>query len=95
MIGDTDIIIYPYGSDINDWHRYSFENTKYQYLFTQGYRYFFNVDGNAGWTQISEESFRGGRVNADGHRMWNRPDTLEQFFDVPSVFDSARPVPVK
>lgn len=91
VIGDTDIIIYPYGSDIQDWHRYTFENPKYSYLFERGYRYFFLVDGTAGWTQISSHSFRGGRVNADGHRMRVRPDTLEQFFDVESVFDEGRP----
>lgn len=95
IIGDTDIIIYPYGSDIGDWHRYTFANEKYSYLYESGYRYFFNVDGTAGWTQITSHSFRGGRVNADGHRMWLRPDTLEQFFDVQSVFDVARPTPVE
>lgn len=95
IIGDTDILIYPYGSDINDWHRYTFENEKYSYLYESGYRYFFLVDGTAGWTQLTSHSFRGGRVNADGYRMWLRPDTLEQFFDVESVFDPARPTPVE
>jgi len=90
VIGDTDILIYPYGSDIQDWKRYTFENKKYSYLHERGYRYFFLVDGTAGWTQITDHSFRGGRVNADGHRMKVRPDTLEQFFDVESVYDSAR-----
>lgn len=95
IIGDTDIIIYPYGSDIKDWKKYTFENEKYSYLHEDGYRYFFNVDGTAGWTQITSHSFRGGRVNADGFRMWVRPDSLEQFFDVQSVFDAARPTPVE
>lgn len=90
VIGDTDILIYPYGSDINDWHRYTFENEKYSYLYESGYRYFFLVDGTPGWTQISSHSFRGGRINADGHRMRVRPDTLELFFDVESVYDPAR-----
>ena len=91
IVGETDLLIYPYGSDVNDWHRYTFENAKYSYLHEAGYRYFFNVDGTAGWTQISDHSFRGGRVNADGHRMWVRPDSLEQFFDVKSVLDPTRP----
>jgi len=90
VIGDTDILIYPYGSDIQDWKKYTFDNKKYSYLYERGYRYFFLVDGTAGWTQISSHSFRGGRVNADGHRMKVRPDTLKQFFDVDSVYDSAR-----
>ena len=88
IVGDTDILIYPYGSDVNDWKQYSFENEKYSYLHESGYRYFFMVDGTAGWTQLTNHSFRGGRVNADGHRMKVRPDTLEQFFDVESVYDA-------
>lgn len=90
VIGDTDILIYPYGSDIQNWERYTFENKKYSYLYERGYRYFFLVDGTAGWTQITGHSFRGGRVNADGHRMKVCPETLEQFFDVEQVYDPAR-----
>ena len=95
IIGETDILIYPYGADIKDWTKYTFENAKYTYLHGAGYRYFFNVDGNAGWMQITDHSFRGGRVNADGYCMWVHPDILEPFFDVESVFDPARPTPVE
>lgn len=94
IVGETDIILYPHGSDVADWHKYSFDNPKYASLYEDGYRYFFNVDSNIAWTQITEHSYRGGRRNIDGIRMWKNPEMLEDLFDVESVFDSARPTPV-
>lgn len=94
IVGETDIIIYPHGSDIANWHKYTFENKKYTTLYEDGYRYFFNVDSNIAWTQITEHSYRGGRRNIDGIRMWKDPELLADLFDVDSVFDPARPTPV-
>ena len=94
IIGETDIILYPHGSDIADWHEYDFDNVKFKALYEDGYRYFFNVDSAVAWTQITEHSYRGGRRNIDGIRMWKNPEMLEDLFDVESVFDSARPTPV-
>lgn len=94
IVGETDILIYPHGSDINSWRPYTFENEKYKILYEDGYRYFFNVDSTIGWTQITDTSFRGGRVNIDGYRMWNAKELLSVFFDVDAVFDPKRPTPV-
>ncbi len=94
IVGDTDIILYPHGSDIADWHKYTFDNEKYTALYEDGYRYFYNVDSNIAWMQVTEHSFRGGRRNIDGIRMWKNPELLEDLFDVASVFDPARPTPV-
>ena len=91
IIGDTDIILYPHGSDIGDWHKYDFSNEKFAALYEDGYRYFFNVDSAIAWTQITEHSYRGGRRNIDGIRMWKNPDMLDDLFDVDSVYDPARP----
>ena len=94
IIGDTDIILYPHGSDISDWRKYDFDNAKFASLYEDGYRYFFNVDSAVAWTQITEHSYRGGRRNIDGIRMWKNPEMLDDLFDVDSVFDPARPTPV-
>ena len=91
IIGDTDIILYPHGSDISDWRKYDFDNAKFAALYEDGYRYFFNVDSAVAWTQITEHSYRGGRRNIDGIRMWKNPDMLDDLFDVESVYDKARP----
>ena len=94
IIGETDIILYPHGSDINGPSKYTMNNGKFKALYDDGYRYFFNVDSKIAWIQIGENYFRGGRRNIDGYRMYHFPEKLEDLFDVASVFDPARPTPV-
>ncbi|MBQ7344539.1 MAG: polysaccharide deacetylase [Oscillospiraceae bacterium] len=94
IIGETDIILYPHGSDIHTWRNYTFENEKFAALYEDGYRYFFNVDGNTYWNQLGSNYFRGGRRNLDGYRMYHDPDKLSDLFDVASVFSKDRPLPV-
>lgn len=94
IIGDTDIILYPHGSDISDANPYTFDNLKFAALYEDGYRYFFNVDSNKYWSQLGANYYRGGRRNLDGYRMWHHPSRLEDLFDVKEIFDAARPTPV-
>lgn len=99
LIGDTDIILFPFGADIGDWHPYSETNDRYQYLRSLGFRYFCNVDSRTYWVQLGEDYFRQGRRNLDGYRMWRditEPDNqkLNDLFDAGEVFDKARPTPV-
>lgn len=94
IVGDTDIILYPHGSDIHTWHQYPADNGKFIALYEDGYRYFFNVDSSKYWNQLGANYFRGGRRNLDGFRMYHNPELLEDLFDVESVFDKARPTPV-
>ena len=93
IVGDTDILIYPYGADIYDWHPIPADNEKLNILMEDGYRYFFNVDSNI-WNQLGTNHFRGGRINLDGFVMYHRPHLLKPFFDVETVFDPNRPTPV-
>lgn len=101
LIGETDIILYPFGADIGDWKLYTTANEKFNYLYKLGFRYFCNVDGNQHWVQIGDKFMRQGRRNLDGYRMYyDLPETnpektyLDDLFDVTSVFDQDRPTPV-
>ena len=101
LIGETDIILYPFGADVGDWKPYTMDNEKYKYLYELGFRYFCNVDSNSYWMQITDESMRQGRRNLDGYRMYyDLPETnptktyLNDLFDVTTVFDPDRPTPV-
>ena len=101
LIGETDIILYPFGADVGDWKPYTMENEKYNYLYKLGFRYFCNVDSSPYWVQITDESMRQGRRNLDGYRMYyDLPETnptkiyLNDLFDVMTVFDPDRPTPV-
>jgi hypothetical protein len=94
IIGETDILLYPHGSDIGSYKPYTMDNGKFAALYEDGYRYFFNVDSVIAWTQVGDNYFRGSRRNIDGYRMFHHPEKLSDLFDVSSVFDPARPTPV-
>ena len=92
VVGDTDIFIYPYGSDIAGVEKYS--GAKFDALYEAGYRFFCNVDSTRYWVQIHDNYVRQGRRNIDGYRMWWDPELLDDLFDVEEIFDPARPTPV-
>lgn len=98
IVGDTDVIIYPFGEDVGDWQPYTSDNQKYMYLRDAGFRFFCNVDGSQYWVQLNGDHVRQGRRNVDGQRMWQQMQTgkdwLGDLFDVNAVFDKARPTPV-
>lgn len=97
ILGETDILIYPFGGDIGDWREY--KGDRYKYLTEKGFSYFCNVDGSAQyWVQLTDDYLRQGRMNIDGIRMYEDlyggKKRLAPFIDVESVFDKARPLPV-
>lgn len=92
--GDTDILIFPFGTDIGSWRNYD-DNEKFDYLKAQGFDYYCNVDANQPWVQFSSRYLRQARINFDGYEMYYCADKLTMFFDPDSVFDSSRPTPVK
>lgn len=101
LIGPTDIILYPFGDDIGNWHPYSNTNERYNYLKSKGFRYFCNVDSSKYWVQLGPDYLRQGRRDVDGYRMYYdliNPDPsklkLNDLFDVAEVFDKDRPTPV-
>lgn len=95
LIGPTDIMIYPFGSDIGTWHPYTLDNQRYAYLKSLGFRYFCNVDASTPyWIQLGPDYLRQGRRNLDGYRMYYDPDGLRDLFNAADVLDPARPMPV-
>ena len=99
IIGETDILIYPFGADISSVKKYNDENERFVLLKSVGFDYFCNVDGNRAWLQIGKGYVRQGRRNLDGYRMYydminDKRDWLSDLFDVNTVFDKSRPMPV-
>ena len=96
LIGPTDIILFPFGSDIGSWTPYKEDNERFTYLKSLGFRYFCNVDASkTTWMQLGQDYFRQARRNLDGYRMYYFPDSLTDLFNVPDVFDPERPTPVQ
>lgn len=99
LTGPTDIILFPFGSDVGGWQPYSADNERFQYLKSVGFLYFCNVDSSQYWVQLGKDHLRQGRRNLDGYRMYYdmvEPDInrLGDLFDVNEVFDKSRPQPV-
>ena len=101
LIGPTDIILFPFGSDVNDWRAYNSDNDRYMYLKAAGFRYYCNVDSSQYWVQMGEDYIRQGRRNLDGYRMWkditaedSSKRKLDDLFRAEDIFDSGRPTPV-
>ena len=92
LIGGTDVIIFAFGTDITNAEDYS--GDKFEYLKSQGYNYYCNVDSSQYYVQIRDRYFRQGRRNLDGYRMYYNPELLEDLFNAKDVFDPARPTPV-
>ena len=66
LTGPCDIILFPFGSDIGDWHPYDTSSERFQYLYNKGFRYFCNVDSSQYFVQIGDDYMRKGRRNLDG-----------------------------
>lgn len=94
LVGGTDTIIFAHGQDIADWHDYSQDNAKFQYLKSQGFNYFCNVDSSQYFLQIRSNYVRQGRRNLDGYRLWNdvhgEKNRTSDLFDASKVLDPAR-----
>ena len=102
LIGPTDILLYPFGNDISDFHPYTSENPRFAYLMSKGFRYFCNVDASKPyWMQKGTDHFRMARRNLDGYRLYEdmvqtdpAKKHLSDLFDAADIFDSSRPTPV-
>lgn len=65
VIGETDVLLYPFGSDIAGIEAY--KGAKFDTLYGLGFRYFCNVDSAEHWVQIHDGYVRQGRRNIDGY----------------------------
>lgn len=95
-----DILLYPFGADIQDWHAYDeTSDAKYQMLHNYGFRYFCNVDSTQYWVQFGSDYMRQGRRNLDGYRLYESysgaADRVSDIMDVQQVFDTDRPTPIE
>lgn len=94
VIGECDVLIYPFGVDIAGTEEYTTDNAKFNALYEDGFRYFFNVDSQVAFSQLGEDHYRANRRNIDGYRMYYHPELLEDLIDAEAILDPARPLPV-
>lgn len=100
ILGEVDIMIYPYGEDINSFRPYKMDNEKFAYLKEKGFYYYCNVDSSTqAWVQMGDDFLRQGRRNLDGYRMYNdyinpANSKVADLFDVTKVYDAEVRPPV-
>lgn len=95
LVGEVDILMYPFGTDIGNWSAYSAEDEKYAYLKEQGFRYFCAMDMGSPWTQMTEAYLRCNYKNLDGYRMYQDlyqgAGRFGGILDFSSVYEQGRP----
>lgn len=92
IVGNTDIFIFPHGSDIAGMETYSGE--KFQILTSMGYRFFCNMDTSPHLVQLKSNYLRQARRAVDGYHLEYCGDLLADLFDASKIIDDARPRPV-
>lgn len=96
IVGATDTIIFAHGSDLAGWvEGYTSDNEKFNYLKSQGFNYFCNVDSRQYGVQIKDNYVRQTRRNLDGYRIYynaiGEMDSLSDLFDAAEIMDPKRP----
>jgi hypothetical protein len=89
LVGPTDIIIFPYGIDIETTMGH-YESDKYHFLKELGFNYFCGVYSKP-WMHIKNDYVRMTRRPLDGQAMLQFPERLADLFNVKEVIDPERP----
>lgn len=95
IVGETDILVFPYGADLGSWKDYSEDNALYAYYKNQGMKFFCNIDTSQNvWMQIRSQYLRQGRINVDGSMlnkmMAGQTEVLNEVFNVNQVCGTYR-----
>lgn len=85
LVGETDIFIYPYGSEVE------YPSEKLDLLKEAGFRYFCGVWGTNEFLSIEGDYLRQSRRNFDGYNLYHNGEDQEKFFDPAEILDPSRP----
>lgn len=89
LVGPTDIIIYPYGVDIETTMGH-YASDKYHFLKDKGFNYFHGVDSKP-WMHLKDDYVRMTRRPLDGQAMLQFPERLADLFNLDEIIDPERP----
>ena len=89
IVGDSDIMMFPYGCDIENEDYYS--GDEFDLLYDAGYRYFCSFNSAGKWVQFDDDYFRMSRIPVTGETICYNRDDLTALFDTSLIFDRTRP----
>ena len=84
LVGDTDILFYPYGGEV------AYPSDQLDYLIDSGFVYLCGLWTEADYMDIQENYMRQTRRFVDGSTLEQVPDYFTSFFSVASILDSDR-----
>ena len=91
VLGNVDILVYPYGDDIVNSMEDTYTGEKFQTLYQSGFRYFVGMDHSVkAQAQIGSNYFRDTRRLVSGSRMAHSADVFSDLFDAAFVLSSER-----
>lgn len=85
LVGDTDLLIYPYGEEVTA------GTAKQELLLEKGYQFFFSIWTTADFIEVQPDYVRQTRRTLDGYDLYMYADYLTDFFDVDEILDKTRP----
>ena len=85
LIGETDILMYPYGAEVD----YSTE--KAVYLMDEGFRYFIGMWTEGDHFEVNEDYARQTRRMVTGYVFEQLPTNFDQYFSSSQILDEQRP----
>ncbi len=89
LIGPTDILIFPYGVDIETTMG-NYSSDKYKFLKELGFDFYCGVDKGP-WMHLKKDYIRMTRRPLDGQAMLQFPERLADLFDLEKTIDPERP----
>lgn len=89
LVGETDILIFPYGVDIESTMGH-YSSNKYTFLKEAGFNYYHGVDSKP-WMHLKDDYVRMTRRPLDGQAMLEFPERLQDLFNLEEIIDPERP----
>jgi len=85
LVGESDILLYPYGEEVE------YPSDKLDYLEKSGFVFLCGMWGDKEFLQANTGYVRQTRREFSGYALHYRAESMEDFFDPAQIIDSARP----
>jgi len=85
LVGETDILMYPYGEEVD------YPSAQLDYLTEKGFTFLCGLWANQEFLSVQGKYVRQTRRSVDGYALQSNPDSMRPFFNPKEVIDSARP----
>ena len=90
ILGDVDILVYPYGDDIYDSMTTVYDGDKFNALYNAGFRIFIGMDNMGNSAQVNNAYFRQTRRWVTGAKMAYRSENFTDLFNPATVLNNQR-----